>query len=65
MGKALKAAIDERDAFLKEHPELAEYQKEIQRRLLKAGNLENRLAILRFMTEERILSLNEVVNNGR
>lgn len=64
MDRLLKAAIDKRDAFLKEHPELAEYQKEIQRRLSKAGNMENRIEVLKFMLEERTLALNETVRDS-
>ncbi len=61
---ALQAAIDKRDAFLKEHPELAEYQKEIRSRLLKAGNIENRIEVLKFMLEERVLALEKIAKDS-
>lgn len=64
MNKLVQAAIDKRDAFLREHPELTEYQKEIQRRLSKAGYMKNRVGVLGFMLEERVSALDKAVKDS-
>ncbi|UCG11389.1 MAG: hypothetical protein JSU72_12660 [Deltaproteobacteria bacterium] len=53
----IKTAVDKRDRFLEQHPELKPFQEEIDRRLDAAGNIDNRIAVLKFMMEEQILEL--------
>jgi len=54
-----RAARKERDRLLEERPELKEYQKEIDRLLKNAGNLENRMAVLGLMMESKLKELGE------
>ena len=55
--KKIRNAVAERDSFLAEHPELQPLQEEIERRLRGAGSVENRIAILRFMMDEKLFEL--------
>ena len=64
-----KTARKERDALLERRPELREFQKEIDRRLENAGNLENRMAVLGLMIEanlnelqKHLLRLSDITN---
>ena len=52
-----KTARKERDALLERRPELRVFQKEIDRRLENAGNLENRMAVLGLMIEANLNAL--------
>lgn len=52
-----KTARKERDALLERRPKLREFQKEIDRRLENAGNLENRMAVLGLMIEANLNEL--------
>lgn len=54
----IKKAVEERDRFLAEHPELMTFQEEIEKCLRGAGSIENRIAILRCMMEEKLAELN-------
>ena len=68
----IRKAIEARDRFLKEHPELRPFQEEIDRRLTHAGSIENRMAVLGFMMHEQslkfdrtLLHLRERAEGGR
>lgn len=52
-------AVEARDRFLTEHPELMPFQKETERRLRYAGSIENRMVILRFMMDEKLFELSQ------
>lgn len=52
-----KAARKERDRLFNERPDLIEFQKEIDRCLNRAGNVENRMAVLGVMMEARLKEL--------
>lgn len=54
-----KEARKERDILLREHPELIEFQREIDRCLEKAGNSENRMAVLAVMIEAKLKELQD------
>lgn len=43
---AIKAAVERRNKFLKEHPQMQVFQDEIDKELAKAGNQHNRMAVL-------------------
>ena len=57
----LRKAIEARDRFLAEHPELQALQEEITGRLDKAGSAENRMAVLDEMMRERTLELGRLM----
>lgn len=50
----LKKAVEARDAFLEEHPELKPLQKEIEKEMSKAYTPENRMATLKGMMDKRM-----------
>ncbi len=50
----LKKAVEERDAFLEEHPKLRPLQKEIEKEMDKAYTPENRMAALKGMMNKRL-----------
>ncbi|MBW1994168.1 MAG: hypothetical protein JRI77_06920 [Deltaproteobacteria bacterium] len=52
-----ETASKERDALLKERPELRAFQKEIDWRLKCAGSFENRMAVLGIMMEANLKEL--------
>jgi hypothetical protein len=54
-----KTALKERDRLLEEHPELREFQNEIDRRLDNAGSSENRMAVLAIMMEAKLKDLRD------
>ncbi len=54
-----KKAVDERDQFLREHPEMLAFQEEINEVLRKAGNNANRMTQLDILLREKA---NELVN---
>ena len=54
-----ETARKERDALLKKRPKLKAYQNEIDRRLAKAGNTENRMAVLGIMIEANLRDLQQ------
>ena len=43
--------------LLEARPEMAEYQKEIERRLSHAGSFQNRMAVLGIMMEDKLKQL--------
>jgi len=53
----LRQAVEARDAFLKEHPELQPLQDEITRLMRQMGSPHNRMALLDSMLRERVLEL--------
>ena len=54
-----RAARKERDLLLKRRPELMEFQKEINRIMILAGNFKNRMAVLAIMMEGKLIELRE------
>jgi hypothetical protein len=56
MGQTARQA---RDLLLKEHPELKEFQKKIDRCLDNAGSSENRMAVLGIMIEAKLKELRD------
>jgi len=54
---SLKKAQEALEDFLGEHPELKEYQAEIERRMSKAPTFAARMDILQFMMAERLNTL--------
>ncbi len=60
--KTLKEAEKERDDFLKEHPHLEEYQKEINEVLDKCTSQEDRLIALLIMLNNKVNELKELIN---
>ncbi len=54
---ALAHALAEKAAFLNQHPEYREYQKEIDKLLDKAGSMENRMAVLAMLMEGKLIEL--------
>jgi lipopolysaccharide biosynthesis regulator YciM len=55
----VQAARMELDRFLDEHPELRDFQEEIDRRLRNAGDSVNRLAVLGIMIEGKLRDLQD------
>jgi hypothetical protein len=51
-------ALKERDLFLREHPELREFQRQIDDRLRRAGSAHNRLVIIYEMMMDSFRELN-------
>jgi hypothetical protein len=58
-----KTALQERDRLLKEHPELKEFQKKIDRCLDNAGGPENRMAVLGIMIEAKLKELRDELSH--
>ena len=56
---ALAHALAQKAEFLNQHPEYREYQKEIDRLLDKAGNMENRMAVLAMLMEGKLIELHQ------
>lgn len=57
--EALREAIAQRDQFLEAYPHLKEEQAELDRLLASAGGVHNRLAVLGFALQERLMKLSE------
>lgn len=55
--EAIKKAVDERNMFLAEHPDLQTFQDEIEEALKKAGSLHNRNVILSEMMRDYVYKL--------
>jgi hypothetical protein len=55
--QALAVALAQRSRFLEEHPHHRKFQAEIDRVLEKAGTGENRMAVLAFMMESKLIEL--------
>ncbi len=53
----LEAALEQRDRFLDTHPQYASFQREIDGMLDKAGNTENRIAVLALLIEAKLIEL--------
>jgi methionine salvage enolase-phosphatase E1 len=51
-------AKQELNKFLREHPELADVQAMIEENLRRAGNQENRMAVLASFLRESLIELN-------
>ncbi|MGO9122180.1 MAG: DUF3135 domain-containing protein [Desulfomonilaceae bacterium] len=51
-------ALGERDRFLREHPELREFQRKIDERLRRAGSAHNRLVVIYEMMIDSFMELN-------
>jgi dsDNA-specific endonuclease/ATPase MutS2 len=58
-----KTALQERDRLLEEHPELREFQNEIDRCLDNAGSSENRMAVLAIMMEAKLKDLRDELSH--
>lgn len=56
---ALAQALAEKAEFLNQHPEHQEFQNEIDRLLDKAGNMENRMAVLAMLMEGKLIELHQ------
>lgn len=52
-------AVEARNRFLAEHPELMPFQKEIERRLSCTGSIENRMTVLKSMMHEKLFELTQ------
>ncbi|MGD9209987.1 MAG: hypothetical protein PVI90_04395 [Desulfobacteraceae bacterium] len=66
----LKELLEKREQYLKKHPHLVPFQKEIDRLLDNAGSQENRMAVLGIMLEgklselrEQLLGLSSMISN--
>ena len=57
--QTLAEVLEARDRLLREHPELMEFQKEIDRRLAGAGTPENRMAVLGIMMAAKVQELSQ------
>jgi hypothetical protein len=57
--KALADALAERALFLENYPKYQAFQKEINKMLDKAGNPENRMAVLAVLMEAKLLELHQ------
>lgn len=53
----LQQALDERDRFLRQHPQLRAYQAEIDRLLDNSGNSQGRMAVLGTLMQGKLLEL--------
>ncbi len=51
-------ALGERDRFLREHPELREFQRKIDERLRRAGSAHNRRVVIYEMMMDSFMELN-------
>ena len=58
-----KKARQERDRLLNEHPDLKEYQKQIDRCLDNAESFENRMAVLGIMMEAKLKELRDILSH--
>ncbi len=59
----IKKAVDARNKFLEEHPELKDFQKEIEKEMRNAGSYENRAVVLKAMMDKRMLELKQNLLN--
>ena len=50
-------ALKERETLLEKYPYLKDFQKNIDRMIMGAGNFENRMAVLGFMMEANLKEL--------
>jgi hypothetical protein len=57
--EALTDAMAERDLFLEANPKYKAFQQEINKLLEKAGNPENRMAVLAVLMEAKLLDLHK------
>ena len=55
--KLLAEALAERDLFLRDNPKYKPFQNEINKMLDKAGNPQNRMAVLAVLMESKLLEL--------
>ncbi len=55
----IQKAVEARNRFLAEHPELMPFQKEIERRLSCACGIDNRMTVLRSMMDEKLFELSQ------
>ncbi len=53
----LAAALEQRARFLDKHPQYRSFQHEIDGMLDKAGNAENRIAVLALLIEAKLIEL--------
>ena len=58
-----KTARKERDRLLKDHPDLREFQKHIDRCLDNAGSSENRMAVLGILIEAKLKELQDELSH--
>jgi len=58
----LEEALKAREQFLKEHPHLLPFQKEIDRILEKTVGFENRMSVIAFMMETKLYELKESIS---
>ena len=57
----LEEALNAREQFLKEHPDLQPFQDEIDRIMEKTVGFENRMAVLAFMIETKLYELKDSI----
>ena len=57
----LEEALNAREQFLKEHPDLQPFQDEIDRVMEKTVGFENRMAVLAFMIETKLYELKDSI----
>ncbi len=57
----VQKTIKARNEFLKEHPELEDFQKEIEDALRKADTWKNKAAVLKTMMDERMWELKKAL----
>ncbi len=61
----IRKAVEARDRFLKEHPELQPLQEEITALMQKLGSRENRMAVLDGMMREKLMELQRRLSEMR
>jgi len=61
----IQKAVEARDRFLAEHPELMPFQKEIERLLRCAGSMENRMTLLASMMHEKLFELSQTCSEAK
>ncbi len=57
-------ALAERDRFLREHPELRDFQRKIDDRLRRAGSAHNRLVVIYEMMMDSFRELNTMLQEA-
>lgn len=61
----IQKAVEARDRFLAEHPQLMPFQKEIERLLRCAGSMENRMTLLGSMMHEKLFELSQTCSEAK
>jgi hypothetical protein len=61
----IKAAVERRNAFLAEYPELQSLQDEIDEKMKKAGSALNRCAVLHRLMRENLNKIVDLCGTGK